>query len=98
MINREIMPHVVFVTAYDQYTLKAFEEKTLDYLQKPIDSERLNNTLAKLQETLYANERPDFAAELVARIPCLIGNRIKLVHTDEMEYLEAGPAGVHVST
>ena len=32
MIDQEIMPHVVFVTAFDEYALKAFEEKTLDYL------------------------------------------------------------------
>ena len=37
MIDREIMPHVVFVTAYDEFALKAFEEKTLDYLLKPVE-------------------------------------------------------------
>ena len=98
MINRELMPHVVFVTAYDQYSLKAFEEKTLDYLLKPVDSERLAKTLVKLQETLSTNERPDYIPEEITRIPCLIGNRIKLVRTEEMEFLQASPAGVHVST
>lgn len=35
IINQEFMPHVVFITAYDEYSLKAFEEKALDYLLKP---------------------------------------------------------------
>ena len=36
MVDEERMPQVVFVTAYDEFALKAFEEKTLDYLLKPV--------------------------------------------------------------
>lgn len=98
MINRNIMPHVVFVTAYDQYTLKAFEEKTLDYLLKPVEPERLAKTLTKLVETIGTGSTPKYIPEPIIRIPCLIGNRIKLIRTDEMEYLATSPAGVHVAT
>ena len=44
-------PRVVFVTAYDQYALKAFEENSVDYLLKPVEAERLGKTIQKLTRT-----------------------------------------------
>jgi two-component system LytT family response regulator len=44
------IPKVIFVTAYDEFALKAFEVNALDYLLKPIDPTRLNETLVKLQQ------------------------------------------------
>src|SRR5689334_18972380 len=44
--------HLVFVTAFDQYALKAFEHGVLDYLVKPVEPARLANTVARLQERL----------------------------------------------
>lgn len=44
------IPKVVFVTAYDEFALKAFEVKALDYLLKPVDPERLKETLQKVQQ------------------------------------------------
>lgn len=43
------MPLVVFVTAYDQYAIKAFEENSIDYLLKPVEKERLLKTVEKLK-------------------------------------------------
>lgn len=45
------MPKVIFVTAYDEHAVKAFEINALDYLLKPIDPIRLNETLQKLQQS-----------------------------------------------
>lgn len=45
-------PDVVFVTAYDEYAIKAFEVNALDYLLKPVDPARLNETLNKLRPKL----------------------------------------------
>ena len=48
--------HVVFVTAFDQYAVQAFAQGALDYLVKPVEQERLAETVARLQERLRAAE------------------------------------------
>jgi DNA-binding LytR/AlgR family response regulator len=64
---------IVFVTAYDQYAISAFEQGAIDYLQKPISRERVQRTVARLQARLQANapiqktEATDLAA-LVAQL------------------------------
>jgi len=50
--NSEPFPLIVFVTAYDQYALQAFEHAAVDYLLKPVQSERLAQTCARLQAAL----------------------------------------------
>jgi len=44
------IPHVIFVTAYDEYALKAFEVNALDYILKPVDTDRLNEAIEKLKQ------------------------------------------------
>lgn len=46
----EHVPEVIFTTAYDEYALKAFEYNALDYIQKPIQKERLAGALSKVAE------------------------------------------------
>ena len=53
-------PHVIFITAYDEYALKAFEVNALDYLMKPVEPKRLKDALQKLQQA----EEKEAAAEL----------------------------------
>lgn len=58
----ERAPHVIFVTAYDEYALKAFEVNALDYLMKPVEPKRLADALLKLklkdeEELLSYNNR-----------------------------------------
>ncbi|WP_031480585.1 two-component system response regulator BtsR [Maridesulfovibrio frigidus] len=98
MVNQDIMPHVVFVTAYDEYSLKAFEEKTLDYILKPVSIERINKTVAKLKELLVTAQPVAFEAEPIKRIPCLIGKRIKLIGLDKVEFVSAGARGHYLVT
>jgi DNA-binding LytR/AlgR family response regulator len=52
--NAKPFPALVFVTAYDQYAVQAFEAEAVDYLLKPVQPERLHKTVAKLQATLAA--------------------------------------------
>ena len=58
--------HLVFVTAYDQYAVQAFAQGALDYLVKPVEPERLAETVSRLQERLRAAQpAPDTEALLL---------------------------------
>lgn len=96
MIDKEVMPHVVFVTAYDQHALQAFEEKTLDYLLKPVDKARLAKTFRKLDDLLRRGVEPRYEPVPIARIPCFSGNRIKLIDPHDVDHVRSDMSGVHI--
>ncbi|WP_130807556.1 LytR/AlgR family response regulator transcription factor [Senegalia massiliensis] len=50
------IPLIVFITAYDEYAIKAFELNAIDYLLKPIGENRLEKTLKKIRENLKLND------------------------------------------
>ena len=52
------LPQIVFVTAYDQYALQAFERAAVDYVLKPVQPERLALTCARVQEALRRRDAP----------------------------------------
>ncbi|MDB5945970.1 MAG: response regulator receiver protein [Ramlibacter sp.] len=52
-------PALVFVTAYDQYAVQAFETQAVDYIVKPVQAARLQKTVAKVQELLARRSRGD---------------------------------------
>ena len=56
------LPLIVFVTAYDQYALQAFERAAVDYVLKPVQPERLAQTCARVQAALKARSEPAQAA------------------------------------
>lgn len=51
------VPEVVFTTAYDEYALKAFEVNALDYILKPIDSQRLAEAIQRVEDEIERNKR-----------------------------------------
>jgi DNA-binding LytR/AlgR family response regulator len=55
---------VVFTTAFDQYTLKAFKVNSIDYLLKPIDETELNNAVEKYRQ-LYHKKEDDFSEKIL---------------------------------
>lgn len=68
------MPEVVFVTAFDQYAIKAFEVHALDYLLKPADEERLNQAILKIRHTLKSNTDSLHKSKLVRLVSDVTGN------------------------
>lgn len=95
MVEASRMPHVVFVTAYDAYALKAFEEKTLDYLLKPVEKSRLEKTFAKLAGRVRP-PAPVSEPPPLQHIPSSSGNRIRLITPAEVEAVRADLSGVHL--
>jgi two-component system LytT family response regulator len=65
LLKKSRMPLVAFVTAYDEYAVRAFELNAVDYLLKPVDRARLREALNRAQERL---ERGDLRVESVARV------------------------------
>ena len=61
-------PHVVFLTAYDAFAVKAFELEAVDYLLKPFDAERFSVAMARARRALAADQRQADLARLVAML------------------------------
>jgi DNA-binding LytR/AlgR family response regulator len=58
-----VTPPVIFTTAFDQFTLKAFKVNSVDYLLKPVDEKELHQSLDKYQK-LYPKTREDFSVKI----------------------------------
>ena len=93
-------PEVVFVTAYDEFALRAFEVHAVDYLLKPFDEARLRQTLERVRGRLSRvgsrTLREDLARLLstlesrpLRRIAVKRGDESIVVHTNEIDWLEA---------
>jgi two-component system LytT family response regulator len=65
LLKKTDMPLIAFVTAYDQYAVRAFEVNAVDYLLKPVDKTRLRETLNRAQERV---EHAEIVAEQSTRI------------------------------
>lgn len=97
MIEPSALPRIVFVTAYDEHALKAFEEHAADYLLKPIDPARLEKTLDWLRSgTAPAIRSFPEASSQLTQVPCCGRNRIFLIGLDEIEYIHTDVTGIHV--
>jgi two-component system LytT family response regulator len=96
LVGRDVA--VVFVTAYDQYALRAFEVHAVDYLLKPFSPERLTEALTRARERLRRGERLR-AQDLVAaarpqssqagRILVRDGSRVHVLPLEKIDYVQA---------
>jgi two-component system, LytTR family, response regulator len=67
-VGAERMPAIVFVTAYDEYALKAFEVHAIDYLLKPLGRVRFQQTLQHAREHLERRRACDLGRRLLALV------------------------------
>jgi DNA-binding LytR/AlgR family response regulator len=92
--------HVVFITAYDEYAIAAFEQGTVDYVLKPFTAARLATTVGRLKDRLYLP--PADLSELLGRLSGIatqgsylrwinasVGKIVKLITVDEICYFQA---------
>ncbi|BBC39816.1 two-component system response regulator BtsR [Photobacterium damselae subsp. piscicida] len=98
MLDPETMPKIVFVTAYDEYALQAFEDNAFDYLLKPVEPQRLTKTLTRLTKELEPKDYSPLIQEQLELIPCCGHNRILLLNIKEIEIAFSDLSGVHIVT
>ena len=80
LVDRDDTPRVVFVTAYDQHAIEAFEVNAVDYLLKPVEPARLARTITRVRELVSAaprpgERRPALRADELERIADLVAQR-----------------------
>lgn len=99
-------PLIVFVTAFDEHAVKAFELNAVDYLLKPYDKDRLLRALQRVRERLGGAGESRSAAVAMARAQTASserllvpdGERLQLIDSTSIEWLEADDNYVHVHT
>ncbi|HEX4944799.1 MAG TPA: LytTR family DNA-binding domain-containing protein [Usitatibacteraceae bacterium] len=103
--------HVVFVTAFDQYAIEAFERGAIDYVLKPFNEERLASTVERLRERL--SDAPPAMEELVERlagrlvpraaeslrwIKASVGQSVRLIPVEEVLFFQSDEKYTRVVT
>ena len=104
-LEGEVMPYVVFVTAYDQYALRAFEVHALDYVLKPFNAERFSQALQRARGAIAKRDEGEVGVDrdrlrsLVAsltaeqrekqRIVVKSSGRVFFVKVDDIDWIEA---------
>lgn len=93
------IPRIIFVTAYDQYAVKAFESNAVDYLLKPFSQDRLLAAFHKAKDWIEnnASDQPIKSLikeqqnhkESIDRIAVKTGTKIKIIFIEDVEYLES---------
>jgi two-component system, LytTR family, response regulator len=101
-LNGSALPTVVFITAYDQYALQAFDVHALDYLLKPFNRERFQKALGRAREQIEHRRRGDMDERLVSlienigaekkyleRLVVKSVGRVFFLKTSEIDWIEA---------
>jgi two-component system LytT family response regulator len=86
MLGGDLPPAVVFVTAYDQYALRAFEAGALDYLLKPFDNARFDRALGRAKERIAHGRNPP---RTTACFAVKSAGRVSFLKISEIDWIEA---------
>ncbi len=71
------VPHFILATAYDQYAVEAFRLEALDYVLKPVDKERLGETIERVRRVIEEKQKPEDSETMSAARPS--SQRVKLL-------------------
>jgi two-component system, LytTR family, response regulator len=99
-VGPERMPAVIFVTAYDEYAVKAFELNAVDYLLKPFDDERLRHSIQRARHRIAGQRQTELADQLQAlldsrcqkwpdRVVVRSGERFEFVPVEAIDWIES---------
>ena len=101
-LGQDQIPHVIFVTAYDQYAVRAFEVHALDYLLKPFDRERFDLSWQRAkaqilqerdggvdQRILALLEEMKAGSKYLERLVIKAAGRIYFLETNDIDWIEA---------
>jgi two-component system LytT family response regulator len=104
-LQTESAPLLVFVTAYDDHAVEAFDLNAIDYLLKPYDHERFLRALGRIRQRLHTEHRSEPAVRLARsalgpgkRLPVPDGDGLRLIDVSAIHWLEADDNYVHVHT
>ncbi|HSY13166.1 MAG TPA: response regulator [Verrucomicrobiae bacterium] len=97
LLGKDVPPAIVFVTAYDQYALRAFEAGALDYLLKPFDNARFHQALQRAKQKIALGSAQPRKLE---RLAIKSAGQVAFVSLSEIEFVEAADyyAALHVGT
>ena len=99
-VSAERLPVVIFLTAYEQHALHAFEVHALDYLLKPLDDDRFVAAMDRAREQIDAASKAELAERLLklvaqstgryaSRLTARTGSDIRIVPVEEVEWISA---------
>lgn len=110
-LERSLIPNVIFITAYDQYAVRAFEVHALDYLLKPFDRERFTTSWERAKAHILRERNGGVDRRILAllqelkagtrfleRLVIKSGGRIYFLETSEIDWIEAEGNYVSVHT
>ena len=82
---------VIFITAYDQYAIRALKYNAIDYLLKPVDIDDLRTALTQAQKKILSlKNKPVRYKELFQEISAGVSPRLAVHHQSSIEYIDAG--------
>jgi two-component system LytT family response regulator len=104
-LEPDLAPLIVFITAYDEHAIKAFELNAVDYLLKPYDKDRLLRTVQRLRTQLITSNSKSVAVHTARaqsgcceRLLVPDGDHLQLINVKDINWLESDDNYVHVHT
>jgi two-component system LytT family response regulator/two-component system response regulator LytT len=110
LVDAQALAQIIFVTAYDQHAIEAFEVNAVDYLLKPVDPNRLEVAVQRARKRIssarsLASDQLEKIVQLVAerqsrreRLAIKVGERFLLVQAEEIIYASLADDGITVVT